>query len=496
MRAEILSLGRSSLVYGTGQVLLRVINLLLLPVFTAYLTPADYGVVSVLTLATFFLAPVFALGIPSAIGLFYYDDAEPAARSRIVTTAVTVLAVSGGVLVMAGAATAPWLVGILFPGATGAADLPLLLVLSIATAATTNVTQPLLLQLQLERRAKTFVLLTVTSTLITIGLSVGAVVGLRAGVLGLVAASLAGQLIGAGLALLLTSRGARLSFDPSVARRLLRIGIPLIPSFLFVFVILQANRYVIQLERGLDDVGIYTIGFNLGYAISIVVSGFTSAWFPFFLSYGDRQEEARPLFGRITTYYVVGIGSLALLFFMAARPAILILTQAGFHDAYIVVGASATAQLLLGLQSVLLAGVYFAKDVRSVPVIQGISAVIGLALNVVLIHWIGMAGAGIALVAGCLVMVALQHGLNRWRGYLRVDYEWSRLLPFGVVFVVFAVMFAWPRGIPLVVEILASGAGAVALALLVYRLLTPAERQMLIHAPVDWLRSRSTAPVQ
>jgi len=496
MRAEILSLGRSSLVYGTGQVLLRVINLLLLPVFTSYLTPVDYGVVSVLTLATFFLAPVFALGIPSAIGLFYFDDAEPAARSRIITTAATVLAVSGGVLVLAGAATAPWLVGILFPGATGARDLPLLLVLSIGTAATTNLTQPLLLQLQLERRAKTFVLLTVASTLITIGLSVGAVVGLRAGVFGLVAASLVGQLIGAGLALLLTSRGARLSFDASVALRLLRVGIPLIPSFLFVFVILQANRYVLQVERGLDDVGIYTIGFNLGYAISIVVSGFTSAWFPFFLSYGDRQDEARPLFGRITTYYVVGIGFLALLFFMAARPAILILTQAGFHDAYVVVGASATAQFLIGLHSVLLAGVYFAKDVRSVPVIQGISAAVGLFLNVILIHWIGMAGAGIALVAGCLTMVVLQHGLNRWRGYLQVAYEWPRLVPFGIAFIALAVVFAWPRGLPLAVEILGSGAGAATLALIVYRLLTPAERQMLLHGPADWLRSRSAASVQ
>jgi O-antigen/teichoic acid export membrane protein len=63
-------------------------------------------------------------------------------------------------------------------------------------------------------------------------------------------------------------------------------------------VMLQANRYVIQVERGLDDVGIYAIGFNLGYAISIVVSGFTSAWFPFYLAYGDRQDEPRRLWIR------------------------------------------------------------------------------------------------------------------------------------------------------------------------------------------------------
>jgi len=494
MRAEILYLGRSSLVYGTGQVLLRVISLLLLPVFTAYLTPADYGVVSVLTLATFFLAPVFALGVPSAIGLFYYDDAEPVARSRIITSAVAVLALSGCVLVVAGAATAPWLVSLLFPGATGATDLPLFLVLSIATSATTNVTQPLLLQLQLERRAKTFVALTAASSLITIGLSVTLVVGLRAGVLGLLVASFAGQVIALGLALLLASRGTPLSFDPSVARRLLRIGIPLTPSFLFIFVILQANRYLIQLDLGLDDLGIYTIGFNLGYVISLVVSGFTSAWFPFFLAYSDRQDEARALFGRITTYYVLGIGALALLFFIAARPLVLILTRSAFHDAYLIVGVSAATQFLLGLHSILLAGVYFAKDVRSVPVIQGVSAIVGLTLNVVLIRWIGIAGAGIALVAGCLVMVALQHGLNIWRGYLRVEYEWSRLVAFGFCFAVFAVAFAWPRDFPFAVEVAMSGAGTAALAILLFRILTPVERQLLVHAPARWRRSHSAGP--
>lgn len=496
MRAEILSLGRSSLVYGTGQVLLRVISLLLLPVFTAYLTPADYGVVSVLTLATFFLAPVFALGIPSAIGLIYFEHADLSGRSRTIHSAATVLALSGAVLVVAGIAAGPWLVNLLFPNAERAAsDLRVYLVLSIATSAIANVTQPLLLQLQLEQRAGRFVALTVASSLATIGLSVGFVVGLRAGVLGLLTASLVGGAITFVLVVLVAARAAPYAFDRAVAARLLRIGVPLIPSFLFIFGIFQANRYVIQLVRGLDDLGVYTVGFNLGYAISIVVAGFTSAWLPFFLPYAERREEARRLFGRITTYYVVGIGSLALLFYLAARPAILVLTRAPFHDAYLVVGASATAQFLIGLHSIMLAGVYFAKDVRSVPVIQGVSAAVALGLTFVLVRTTGIAGAGVALVAGCSVMVVLQHGLNRSRGYIRIHYDRPRLLTFGLVFVAYAGLFTLPRTLPLGAEILLSGAASILLAGIVLALLTPAERSLLVDTPRAWIRSRSAAPI-
>lgn len=480
MRLAIVDLARSSLVYGSGQVLLRVISVLLLPIFTAYLSPADYGVVSVLTLATVFLGPVFAMSVPSAIGLIYFDEAEAAGRTRTVTTAVVLLAISSSLLVVAGAAAAPWLVGLLVPGTTGAAALAPMLVIVIATTALMNIAQPLLFQLQLEQRARTFVLLTVATSLSVIGLSLAFVVGLRAGVLGFVAAGLVGQAVGLLLTISVTLRGVPVRFDPSIARRLLTLGIPMIPSFLFLFVMFQANRYIIQVQRGLDELGVYTVGFNLGYVISLVVAGFQNAWVPFFLRYSDRRDEARALFGRIVTYYVLGAGALTLLFFLAARPGVFILTRPAFHDAYLVVGAAATSQFLVGLHSLLLAGVYFAKDVRSVPIIQGISAVVGLTLNVVLIPQLGIAGAGVALVVATFMMVVLLHGLNLWRRYLAVEYEWSRILPFGAAFIAIAIACSMPRDLPVPAEILLAVVGTLMVAGIVLRLLSTSERRLLL----------------
>ena len=44
--AQLGRLGRHSLVYGIGGLVSRVVAVLLLPVYTHYLTPADYGTVS------------------------------------------------------------------------------------------------------------------------------------------------------------------------------------------------------------------------------------------------------------------------------------------------------------------------------------------------------------------------------------------------------------------------------------------------------------------
>ena len=44
MKQQILSLGKDSLIYGVGSVIIRFTGLLLLPLFTAYLSPEEFGV--------------------------------------------------------------------------------------------------------------------------------------------------------------------------------------------------------------------------------------------------------------------------------------------------------------------------------------------------------------------------------------------------------------------------------------------------------------------
>lgn len=58
----------STAIYGLGAMASRLVTLLLLPVFTAHLVPADYGVVAMLTVVGGFVAPIFTLGLGSSIG--------------------------------------------------------------------------------------------------------------------------------------------------------------------------------------------------------------------------------------------------------------------------------------------------------------------------------------------------------------------------------------------------------------------------------------------
>jgi len=71
------------LIYGLGGLVSRILAVVLLPLYTRYLSPSDYGIVETLIALTTVIGIVLALGIGSAFFRFYFDaEDEPGHRAR------------------------------------------------------------------------------------------------------------------------------------------------------------------------------------------------------------------------------------------------------------------------------------------------------------------------------------------------------------------------------------------------------------------------------
>jgi O-antigen/teichoic acid export membrane protein len=477
MKQPFWRLARSTLIYGLGGILSRFVTFLLLPVFTSYLTPVDFGISSILGFIGLLLTPMFSLGLGAAMGICYFEGDDRCRKEATIWTVFTVLGISVCLLAVLGCVFAQEISLLAFR----TPQYHYLVTLSVLSTCLNILGIPFLLYFQFEDRAKTFVILAIFSTFIGIGLNVLMVVVLERGVQGLIESVLIGQAVTLLVFMLPVIPVVRYRFSRTLAYEILKLGLPLIPSFAFLFVVQQGNKYILQWFKGLETVGIYTIGFNLGLMMNLIVSGFTSAWMPYFMSFINKRDEARILFGRILTYYVFSFGGLSLLFYIAARPVVMIMTKAAFHDAYKVVGLSATAQFLTGVFSIFLPAIYFAKEVRYVTLIQGISAFLAVVLNVLLTLWMGMLGSAIGLVLGILVMSILQHAWNLKRKsfYLNVKYEWNRILWFSVFYVGYTVNMLLKPNFSLVVELLISGAAVAMLPILLYVMLNNEERKVV-----------------
>ncbi|MFX0142190.1 MAG: lipopolysaccharide biosynthesis protein, partial [Candidatus Hodarchaeota archaeon] len=73
MLSELKKLLRHSSVYSIGNLLSKAIGFFLIPLYTRYLTPADYGVLELLELTSSIISLFLGLRIGTAVIRFFYD---------------------------------------------------------------------------------------------------------------------------------------------------------------------------------------------------------------------------------------------------------------------------------------------------------------------------------------------------------------------------------------------------------------------------------------
>lgn len=439
MKKELLCLGKDSIIYGVGSVITRFVGVFTLPLFTAYLTPEEYGVLAMLAMLSMVAQPLFSLGLSAAMGPSYFEKDDLANKSRAVWSVFVINIGSASLLV---------LIAWLFPVSLGAlvrlpAEYSHLVGLSLTGTALVILVTAFRQRVQFEKQARLYVVISVSTAFVAIIVSIYTVVFLGFGVAGMVYGQLAGNLV-AFLAFLAVGIIATIPiFSSRMVKDVLQLGVPLVPSFVFLFIIMHVNKYILEWHSGLEAVGVYSIGFNLGMAISVVTGGIATAWYPFFMSYMSRQDQAIIIFGKILTYYFIIIGIVCVGFFTFANPVVRLLTAEGYYEAYKVVGFIALANFSQMLFNFFLPAFYFSKKVKFISVVQFISALISMPINYYLIYQYSVIGAAIGVFVGNMAMVILLFSWNNFYKYndLKICYEWKRIV--NIVFMLVLVVVAY-----------------------------------------------------
>ena len=70
--------------YATANIARRAVGFLMLPIYTRYLTPADYGVVGLLTFALALFEPIFGARLARAIPKFYLEVTDARSKRAVI----------------------------------------------------------------------------------------------------------------------------------------------------------------------------------------------------------------------------------------------------------------------------------------------------------------------------------------------------------------------------------------------------------------------------
>ena len=404
--------------YQLADVVAKVAALALLPVYTRHLSRADYGTAELL-LTTIILVSILArLGLGEAYVRFHYLDEDPERRRRIARAAtgtlLIVTTVLAGAAALAAAPLSELLLGDERPAEMRAAALGLW--------AFTNLELAYAL-LRVEERTRAYLAASLANVLLTIALTLVLVVGYDQGALGLLIGNYAAS--AAVLVVLWWVLRDRVFGGPGgELRGMLRFGAPTVPAEVSVFALFFVDRLWLYRFESEDAAGLYSLAVKLAAAVIFTVRAFQYAWPPLAYSITD-DDEARRVYARITTYYVAVTGLVVCALALLGRWIVRALAAPAFHEAADALPWVALGWALYGLFLVLVAMAGRAQvTVRNAP-----AALCGLVANVaalaLLVPPFGIAGAGLALAAAYLVMLAAMYALTHH--LFPVAFEWRRL---------------------------------------------------------------------
>lgn len=406
--------------YGLGDIITKLSTVIILPIFSRFLSPADFGVASILTFSTVLVSGLSDLGLSISTYRYYFDKKTKNRRQIISTAQIFVTLVSTLVAIIA------LLFSHSFSKLLFETDIySYVLVLAFLSNPLNDWTVSQINRLKLENKAKTCTIIRVFKVITDVMLKIIFVVLLKRGLSGLFEAQLINAAIYAFLFFVLTVRTTGFGFSLKMLKSMLVFGLPFAFSPIFFGVLNWADRFILGRLTNLTEVGLYTLGYMVGMAVMLPVGAFSTAWPIFYLSIA-KDAKAKRFFSLALTYFSFVIGYFIILIVVLARDYFYYLMPVEFHSAYLIVPIIAFSYAFLGHYSIMITGTYLKRKTIYIFATEIIAVAINIILMFLLIPRFGRFGAAWATFISYLSLPILIYGFTN--KIFPIRYEYKRLL--------------------------------------------------------------------
>ena len=305
--------GRSGFVghaanYAVGNIVGRLVGFVMLPIYTRYLTPADYGVVGLLTFALSALEPFFGARLARAIPRFYVDTSDGREKRAVIW----------GALILTGIVSLVTTVLLVLVRSSASRLLFGSAQYSVATAlfAVNMLSQPIeytgLMYVRLQGRSRLYLAVSLIKLAMQVVLNVLLVVHWNMNVVGVVLSGIiSSAVLGTFLTVYVACHEAP-EFDWNVALRMLRYSWPLWFSGIAELYIWSSGAFYLRIFDSLSDVGLLQLGRKFAGVGLLVWTSFFQHWEPMSYRYyteKDGQRKFQVAFVAVAVLmFVVGLG--------------------------------------------------------------------------------------------------------------------------------------------------------------------------------------------
>lgn len=369
----------------------KIVNLLVLPILTAYLCPDDFGTVAVYMLIISFLGMVYNPGVISVTLRLYYDNQDQSLENKKLIGSSVVFLVCLPLFVLLISCIFQDKLFQLFFKNFSFWPFGFLAILASITPQVVRLWSTLWVAKHKTNRVAWISLIRIV---LAISISLVLIIPFDMGAMGRILGLFVGNMIVFSIAFYDIIRYTRFKFSFKTLRHTLILGFPLVFS-VFSYVIMESSdKYMLERMVGLYDLGIYDIAYTYSAIPLFLIVGFSQVWQPVFFE--NMKKGSTRILKKLSNYYVIIFMLISIVVITFSNEIFNLFINDKFIKAITVVPWVVFGIFFLGLSNFTASIYSYQKRFKEIGGIAVIVTILNIILNYLLIREYGITGAAIA----------------------------------------------------------------------------------------------------
>lgn len=416
-------LTKHSSIYSVGNMLSRLVGIILIPLYTSYISKEMFGLYAIFEATFQFGQGLLLFGLPMAVFRWLSQEKDEIRQKTIFTstlffyTIISLILLSVVLLVKA--------------------PLSMLFFDSLAYEFyflyTTIITVLLLFMqmitamLRFENKSIKFVLAQLMKFILQLVFTIYFVVKMGIGIRGILLGHIFSNAIV--LLILLPYVLGKINFrvDFLQMKRMVDFGTPLAISGLSSRFLNIGDRYLLGMLANMEAVGIYAIGYKIANMLdSFFIQAFQNSFIPMAWKKLDNKNAKR-FYIKTLTYLSFFLFWVALFIASFQNEIIHIFSKNHeYYDVASIIGIVAFGICFKGMATVVKMGLQFSKQTKYIALIVFSAAVMNVILNIILIPRFSFVGAAFATLVSFVFMFLFALYLSN--KYFPIQFEWGKVI--------------------------------------------------------------------
>jgi len=422
MNYDIRNILKHASIYSVGRFLSKAIGFLMIPLYTNYLSPQDYGIIEVLTIFLILSNIIIQGGVSAAVFNFYNAYDKEIDKKEIISTVFIFLTTIGFIFLTVLSLFAEK-ISILLTNTGGYGNYVNLMLISFYFSIVGSVPEIYLLA---QKRSVLFTTISLGTLVVDLSMNIYMVAIAKLGIAGILYSSIIGRFLNAACLLIIIIPMVGLKLNFSKLKKVLRFAYPIVPAELALFVYSFSDRLFLSHMSDLKSLGLYSLGYKFAFMISLlIVQPFMQIWQQEMYEV-KKKADAPNIFGSIYTYLIGAILVVGAVMSILIKDVVSIMASSEYLEAWKVVPIIAFAYVFRATYLYFKMGMFFQNKTSYLSYATMGGAIVVIILNYLLIPNYKGIGAALSLLGSSAVLAVVSFFVSQ-RLY-RIKIEVIRLL--------------------------------------------------------------------